>query len=733
MKHLIVCPEYPPAEYAGGIGTYVHQIAGMLAAAGETVHVVAALWKGARLTKERVQDRLIIHRVGERHSPWKLRSAADVRAREIRGLRKSSFPPQCFSFEAARLAEKLIEQEGIDLVEGQEFEAPLYYLQLRRALGLGPKRQPPCMVHLHSPMAFIVEYNDWDTHHAYFRTAKRLEDYSIRAADAWLCPSAYLARRSESHYGLPGGSVKVISLPINAAPFMERGRETWRNGTILFVGRLERRKGVMEWIRAAVRAAREDPRLVFEFVGANCLGTDQLKGDAFTSGMVPARLKHQFHFRGEQERSRLSRFFAGARLAVVPSRWENFPNTCVEAMGTGLPVIATREGGMVDMIDNRRTGWLAESADADGLYDVLQTALQTPPADLAEMGKLAGASIRKKCDNRRILEDHLAFRGQMVETGVVRSHALPRKPPAHDVKPQQSGPFPPINSHSAPKGIAVIVTCNPAARDNLDECLISISRQTRQPAAALILGPDMGDSKGKGILDSKEKSGWKVLNLPHGGDIPLKNQGIRHILDSGVNPAGFSFLSAEDVLAPRFIETCTGILEHCPEVGLISGWIDFPEDGNHTRIEPCPGFPYQWASNEIAPFAAVRTEALMGAGGVRPGMAGEFEHWDLFNAVLASNWAGVTVPGILGCCRTRKEVYSGSRLNIHRRMRQDMLARFPERVAADAGEIILLSEAHTGQFLQQQYFMVQSRLTRGIDRILARLRQLLKGTRRGNG
>lgn len=123
----------------------------------------------------------------------------------------------------------------------------------------------------------------------------------------------------------------------------------------------------------------------------------------------------------------------------------------------------------------------------------------------------------------------------------------------------------------------------------------------------------------------------------------------------------------------------------------------------------------------------------MGADQFRPGMTGEFEYWDLFNAVLASNWAGVTVPGILGYSRSRKRVYSGSRLNILRRMRQTMLARFPDLVAADAEEIILMAEAHTGQFLLKQYFMVQSRLTRGVDRILACLRTFPGKTRRRNG
>lgn len=72
------------------------------------------------------------------------------------------------------LAEQLIEQGGINIVEAQDYEAPLYYLPLLRSLGLRPKRQPPCIVHLHSPSQFIAPYDDWDEYDLFHTKAKRL-------------------------------------------------------------------------------------------------------------------------------------------------------------------------------------------------------------------------------------------------------------------------------------------------------------------------------------------------------------------------------------------------------------------------------------------------------------------------------------------------------------------------------------------------------------------------------
>ena len=732
MKQLIVCPEYPPAEYAGGIGTYVHHISRMLVEAGDTVHVVATRWKGARLKEERIHDRLIIHRVGALRTPWRELLAPDRQAKELSSLRASSFPPQAFSFQAGLLVEKLIEQEQIDLIEGQEFEAPLYYLMLRRALGLGPKRRPPCIVHLHSPMEFIVRHNDWDIRHPYFRIAKCLEDYCIQAADARLCPSRYLARQALAHYGLPDDAIQVISLPISAGSHIKRSPDIWKNGTILYVGRLERRKGVLEWIQAAVRAARRDPRLNFEFVGANCLSTDHLTGEEIIDRLVPTDLKKQFHFRSRQKQTDLPRFFAAARLAVVPSRWENFPNTCLEAMCTGLPIISTREGGMVEMIDDGHTGWLAKSADANGLSETLERALHTPASDLAQMGAAAAASIRKKCDNNRVLEEHLKFRNRVFQKGVIRSGILPRNPPNGTGVSHRKNTIGNLRRNMASNGIAVVITCCNSGH-YLDECLESIRRQSRQPVAAVIVDDNSTESETKQILKSKEKNGWEILRRTWENHIPCKNQGILHIIESGINPSGFSFLDAEDQLSPGFIETCTSILKQCPEVGLISGWVEFRGKRNPIRINPCAGFPYQWVANEIAPFAAVRTEALMAAGQFRSGMAGEYESWDLFNAVLAADWRAVTVPDILGCCRFKKEIYDGGNLNIQRGMRKAMLTRFPELITQDAADIIMMTETQTGLLLQQQYLILKSRVSRAFERIIGNHFRLRGKTRRGNG
>ena len=201
MRHLIISREYPPAPYSpGGIGAYVVRLARLLAERGETVHIIGQRWSGAPLARESLYDgRVIVHRIGYQDLPPDRRGRGDEeRARRaLEGLRRADFANQWFSWHAALLIEQLIETSGIDVIEGQDWEAPLYYFLIRRALGLGPRQEPPCIVHLHSPTEFILRFNGTERADPASATLRRLEEHCIRAADALLCPSSYLARQCE--------------------------------------------------------------------------------------------------------------------------------------------------------------------------------------------------------------------------------------------------------------------------------------------------------------------------------------------------------------------------------------------------------------------------------------------------------------------------------------------------------------------------------------------------------
>ncbi|MGB5687366.1 MAG: glycosyltransferase family 4 protein [Candidatus Electrothrix sp.] len=421
MKHLIICREYPPAP-GGGIGSYVWHISHLLAEFGETVHVISQQWAGAeKSVEETCSGRLIVHRVPFEN--WKVFIRPKLSPRITSEIEKrlfySQYYPQCFSWTASLYAEKLIQEEGIDVVEAQEFEAPSYYLQLRREKGYGPKKLPPIILHLHSPTEFIRRHNDWSEAVPY-QTASRFERYVIGSADSLLCPSDYLAEQVAKYFQVRRAGIHVIPYPHASQSVIKRSMDIWQNGRICYVGRLEKRKGVIEWIEAAVKVAEELPSIQFDFIGQNILGSDSLCGEEVIYKLIPASLRQRFHFHGEQPRNSLPSYLSNARIGVVPSRWENFPNTCIEAMSSGMPVLVSPNGGMKEMVQDGVNGWVAPVMDIENLAMTLRRALGTDPSGLERMGKEASLAIRRICDPERIVHDHMAFRREIVQQGATR-------------------------------------------------------------------------------------------------------------------------------------------------------------------------------------------------------------------------------------------------------------------------------------------------------------------------
>ncbi len=713
MNHLILCREFPPAPMpSGGIGTYVAHISKLLASGGETVHVIGQLWPGAPKELEEFYDgRLIVHRVpaGNSDSLNLCHSISTKRVQELKGLQASTFPPQSFSWQACHLIESLVANESIDIIEAQEYEAPLYYFQIRRALGLGPKKYPPCFVHLHSPTQIIIQYNDGDSYHPYFLTAGRLEANSIALADGLLCPSHYLAKQAEAYFKLPEKAIEVIPLPIGDNKILERNQSTWRNGSICYVGRLERRKGVLEWIDAAVTIAPFYPEVNFDFIGANCLSTERVSGEQMIESRIPQKLKNRFRFWGAQDRSQLTKFLLNARMAVVPSRWENFPNTCVEAMSSGLPVIASPEGGMAEMVVEGRNGWLASSADSASLAETLKRAIETTPDQIARMGQNAARDIRNICDNQEILKRHLEFRSWLVTQGAGKSLRLPENLP-WEKKTDKRAFLRPYAEKSYDPGVAVVVSCLHTSY-GLDRCLKSVEDQTQKPLKVVVLTDEWTNQEAKKYFSRSKKMDWQIIQIENGTRKTAKNFGVATVLDLGINPLGFVFLSSEDQIMERFLESTTSVFLHCRRVGLVSCWVEDPRIKKVVNTVPNPSFPFQWLSNELVSFSAVRTEALIETEGFRSFPYPEYETWDLFNAIMAAGWTAVTLPAVLGKDQpSNKYGLSPYNSKPHGKLCGEILGRFPDLVAQHSHELLLLSISSNNYLMNAEIVYMRNRL-----------------------
>lgn len=137
--------------------------------------------------------------------------------------------------------------------------------------------------------------------------------------------------------------------------------------TILFAGRCyPDQKGLEVLVRAMTRMPQGRIRL--RIVG------EDWGGYAVVSALVrELHLQDSVTLVGRVERPDLLREFANADIFVLPSLFDSFPMTLLEAMAAGLPVVATRVGGVPDIVDDGRTGILVNPGDEGSLARALGT------------------------------------------------------------------------------------------------------------------------------------------------------------------------------------------------------------------------------------------------------------------------------------------------------------------------------------------------------------------------
>jgi hypothetical protein len=92
-------------------------------------------------------------------------------------------------------------------------------------------------------------------------------------------------------------------------------------------------------------------------------------------------------------------------------------------------------------------------------------------------------------------------------------------------------------------------------------------------------------------------------------------------------------------------------------------------------------------------------------------MSQGYEDWDLFNAVMAAGWVAVTIPEILGDHRAQEDSLPHmTSAHASGRMRRELLERFPDLIARDAKDIVLLAESNTVQSLREELFVLREQL-----------------------
>lgn len=228
-------------------------------------------------------------------------------------------------------------------------------------------------------------------------------DAELRRAAHVFTPSAYLRGLALS-WGVPADRVSVLPNPSPSLPVLRQRDELRaelgvRGHMLAFAGRLTAQKSLGVALEAL--AQNEDVTLL-------------IAGDGDERGRLERRavelglgLGERVRFLGPQPRARVLELFRAADATLLSSSWENFPHTVVEALAVGTPVLATRAGGVAEVVRDGENGLLVPAGDAGALGEAIRRYFADEP--LRERLRGAAAPSVEEYAPERIL-------GRLAET-----------------------------------------------------------------------------------------------------------------------------------------------------------------------------------------------------------------------------------------------------------------------------------------------------------------------------
>lgn len=396
MHICFISREYPPSLRGGGIASYVKEMAHGLHALGHQVTVIAAS-DDTKLSSEYDDGGVRVIRL----------KGGDFVIPQVEGnsyLKKFRMFYRFYSYRR-KILDAVKQLQKVDVIEVPEYGAEGYYLN-----GLGI----PVITRLHTPTMFdrnslgITQYHGVNKIFAW--TGRKELDLIKRAMYLSSCSQA-LAKWTINNLHIGKELLRVIYNPV-ALPqgLFNNEIEVSKNATkpsIVFVGTISDVKGCGDLFEAGQILANR--KFDFEMFLYGKMGeyANKLK--------LKEKGNPWFHVMGKVDREQVFDIYQRATVVCFPSWWDNMPMVCLEAMGVGAVVLGSSSGGMSEIIENGKSGYLIEPHQPQALAEKLETLIQLPTEKRKIISQNAVDRIRQHFEKSVVLKQMTKYYQSVIE------------------------------------------------------------------------------------------------------------------------------------------------------------------------------------------------------------------------------------------------------------------------------------------------------------------------------
>jgi glycosyltransferase involved in cell wall biosynthesis/GT2 family glycosyltransferase len=529
----------------------------------------------------------------------------------------------------ARVMEAIAERYpggGPDLIEAPDYLGEAFVLAQANATGDPRIERSLLAVRAHTSAEICAVLNghlddtDFET-----KVTAEMERYALRHADVLLWAGGDVLGLYERFYDRLAEPVRIRHpLRLDVEPEPPR---TGEGGPLklLYVGRMERRKGVRNLLRALT--AIPGPYWELTLLGGDTrtapLGMS-MRGQLELVADADPRVR----FADEVPREALAQLVREHDVVVMPSLWECWPYVALEALQIGRPVLATPVGGLTEIVQPGVSGWLTRDGGAEALTEALEDLIYRRDAIRAEHRDLR-AHVAALTDEEEILDGYRAL--------------LARERPA---RRRRVGAQPPL--------VSVVVPYWRMA-GFVEDTLRSIMAQTYPRIETIVVDDGSFEPDDLVLTELSTRYPISVLSQPNAGLGAARNFGISQARGRYVLP-----LDSDNMIEPEFVQRCVEVLEHDRSVAYVTAWTRSVDDegvplgGVGEGFQPIGNESELLARDNVAgDAAAVLRRRLFDLGFAYSQDLTSYEDWELYERLRRAGHEGLVIPDRLLVYRVR--------------------------------------------------------------------------------
>ena len=361
-RRLNVCfvsQEMPP-ETLGGIGRFTLDVAQGFAGLGHEVHLI---------TRSPDHNRVDLEKGVWVHRLQNVTEGPDSFAEHTPTVRKNLSRAAAAHREVQRIA-----QAGhIDLVSAPVWDCEGLFCQMDDSL--------TTVLTLHTTLKTVVDMNpSWQTSPE-MPQLLAMERHLVQTAKHLTAPSRNILAKVRRDYRVPGVAASAVVIPHGLVDRTSgyQCRRCDRRIRVLFVGRLEVRKGIHVLLEAATQLVHEFPQVEFVLVGDDTIPSDS--GPTYRADFEATHRGdpacERVIFNGIATEQELYQHYADCDIFCLPARYESFGLVLLEAMMFAKPVVGCAAGGMTEVVEHGGHGFLALPDDVGSLIEHLRRLIES--------------------------------------------------------------------------------------------------------------------------------------------------------------------------------------------------------------------------------------------------------------------------------------------------------------------------------------------------------------------